>query len=135
MVTIFDILSGNRNGFQFQNAGGTIIIGGNLNNDDGSSDVTPDEENYENVFITIDNSHSSCTDEDLYYINISNISNINCYKDIDTFYKMDVTFSDGRTIEFEYIDKNKMNIDYTKLLRWFKGDAFDSSYSENSDSE
>ena len=131
MVTIFDILSGNG----FQNGGGTIIISGNLNNDDGSSDVASDEENYENVFLTIDNSHNSCTDEDLYYINIANISNINCYKDIDTFYKMDVTFSDGRTIEFEYIDENKMNIDYTKLLRWFKGEVFESSYSEDSELE
>ena len=131
MVTIFEILSGNG----FQNGGGTIIISGNLNNDDGSSDVASDEENYENVFLTIDNSHNSCTDEDLYYINIANISNINCYKDIDTFYKMDVTFSDGRTIEFEYIDENKMNIDYTKLLRWFKGEVFESSYSEDSELE
>lgn len=71
-----------------------------------------------NVFIKLEN-QMSCSKEDLFYLCVKNISNIDKYKDIDGFYKMDVTFSDGEVIQFEYLSEDKMKKDYKKLLKYF----------------
>lgn len=71
-----------------------------------------------NVFVKLEN-QMSCLEEDLFYLCVKNISNIDNYKDIDGFYKMDVTFSNGEVIQFEYLSEDGMKKDYKKLLKYF----------------
>lgn len=74
-----------------------------------------------NVFVKLEN-QMSCSKEDLFYLCVKNISNIDKYKDIDGFYKIDVTFSDGEVIQFEYLSEDEMKKDYKKLLKYFNNE-------------
>lgn len=97
--------------------------------------TSTEEEVEENVFVKIDN-EMKCSEVDLFYISAGNISEISNYKDLDGFYKIDVVFVDGRTIQFEYILESKMKKDYKVLLKYFKNENGESQQDDgDSDSD
>lgn len=97
--------------------------------------TSTEEEVEENVFVKIDN-EMKCSEVDLFYISAGNISEISNYKDLDGFYKIDVVFVDGRTIQFEYILESTMKKDYKVLLKYFKNENGESQQDDgDSDSD
>ena len=97
--------------------------------------TSTEEEVEENVFVKIDN-EMKCSEVDLFYISAGNISEISNYKDLDGFYKIDVVFVDGRTIQFEYVLESTMKKDYKVLLKYFKNENGESQQDEgDSDSD
>ena len=97
--------------------------------------TSTEEEVEENVFVKIDN-EMKCSEVDLFYISAENISEISNYKDLDGFYKIDVVFVDGRTIQFEYILESTMKKDYKVLLKYFKNENGESQQDDgDSDSD
>jgi hypothetical protein len=97
--------------------------------------TSTEEEVEENVFVKIDN-EMKCSEVDLFYISVENISEISNYKDLDGFYKIDVVFVDGRTIQFEYILESTMKKDYKVLLKYFKNENGESQQDDgDSDSD
>ena len=92
------------------------------------------EEIEENVFVKIDN-EMKCSEVDLFYISAKNISELSNYKDIDGFYKIDILFVDGRTIQFEYILESTMKKDYKLLLKYFRNENGESQDEDTGDSD
>jgi len=88
----------------------------------------------ENVFVKIDN-EMKCSEVDLFYISAKNISELSNYKDIDGFYKIDILFVDGRTIQFEYILESTMKKDYKLLLKYFRNENGESQDEDTGDSD
>lgn len=97
------------------------------------------EERDERYFVVIDNKQTSCTEQDLFYINTYEISKLENFLDIDGFYKIDIEFTDGRELVLEYLEPVKMQADYDKLFYWFKKRNSEGEYDdtdiEDSDSE
>ncbi len=87
-----------------------------------------------NVFVKLEN-QMSCSEEDLFYLCVENISNIDKYKDMDGFYKMDVTFVDGEVIQFEYLSEDEMKNNYKKLLKYFKNENNGGQETDDDDSD
>lgn len=54
------------------------------------------------VFVKIDNTRYSGLESDVFHINTNNILKLNGFLDIDGFYKMDLTFTDGKPLQFKY---------------------------------
>lgn len=70
-------------------------------------------------FVKIDN-EMKCSEVDLFYINVKNISELCKYCDIDGFYKIDISFVDGSDVQFEYISEDTMEKDYKTILKYFE---------------
>ena len=86
-------------------------------------------------FVEINNMKASHTEQDLFYINTNEIGRLENFLDIDGFYKINIEFTDGRELVFEYYEPMKMQTDYNKLLYWFKERNLDdeNDYKEDSD--
>ena len=126
-MNILDIISGTPTFF----TGGNIIIRSLYN-----TTTNTQQQDEGKVFVRIDNSQSSCSEEDLFYISSNNISELYKFEDIDGFYKISVVFVDGRELQFEYYSEEKRNTDYRKLLKYFKNETeTDEDSDSDSDSE
>ncbi len=93
----------------------------NIDNSSNNSSNLLDDVGETTVFVKLEN-QMSYSEEDSFYLCVNNVSNIDKYKDIDGFYKIDVTFSDGEVIQFEYLSEDEMKKDYKKLLKYFNNE-------------
>lgn len=91
------------------------------------------KEKDERNFVVIDNRQASCTEQDLFYINSYEIARLENYLDIDSLYKIDIEFTDGRELILEYYEPVKMQDDFDKLLYWFKKRDSEDEYDYDED--
>ena len=106
----------------------------NIDNSSNNSSNKLDDVVETTVFVKLEN-QMSCSEEDSFYLCVNNVSNIDKYKDIDGFYKIDVTFIDGKVIQFEYFSEDELEKNYKKLLKYFKNENNSGQEIEDADSD
>lgn len=85
------------------------------------------------TFAVLDNYQDSRSTSDLFYVNIDEISSVENFIGTDGFYKLLITFSDGKVLEMSYLTEERMNHDLSLIAPDSGIEPEDSDDSEDSD--